>query len=404
MAYKQPEFRTVPEGGTDTGSFTSDTVICAGTTSTNSFQNVADTGITYEVLTSQGAGSLPAWAELSNATFFELLATDPSSPTIGQTWYNTTSNEFKGFLGGGGSGVWIVKASISAARSTCRMVGTGGDAFLFGTNSNAPTVITTERYNGTLNTWTTKANLDVIRQTPSGVGSSDDALCVGGLSTPSGVALTSVVRYNSGTNTWSSAAAYPLQFLSGMSGANGDATDAFIWGGQNNSGTTYKSSYKYDGVGDTWTSKADVSVTIGWNNGAGGGEFTSALSFGGRFDGIKTDHAEAYDGSANVWTTKADMNNVYTVNQGGGTSSNACLAFGGITDPGVTWSDTTEEYDGTSNTWSIKASMNTAVSDAGGCGTTLDALRAGGLLTGVRLSSSERYNASLGTVVIFDLS
>ena len=51
----------VAYGGTGNGSFTSYSLICAGTTSSGAFQNVSGLGSSGQVLTSNGAASLPTW-------------------------------------------------------------------------------------------------------------------------------------------------------------------------------------------------------------------------------------------------------------------------------------------------------------------------------------------------------
>ncbi len=51
----------VPFGGTGIASATAYAVICGGTTSTNPFQNVSGLGTAGQVLTSNGAGTLPTW-------------------------------------------------------------------------------------------------------------------------------------------------------------------------------------------------------------------------------------------------------------------------------------------------------------------------------------------------------
>lgn len=53
---------SVPRGGTGAATFTAFSVICAGTTATGNFQNVSGVGTLGQILTSQGAGSLPQWA------------------------------------------------------------------------------------------------------------------------------------------------------------------------------------------------------------------------------------------------------------------------------------------------------------------------------------------------------
>lgn len=54
---------TVPFGGTGNTTFTAYSVICAGTTSTGTFQNAVGTGTAAQVLTSNGAGALPTWQD-----------------------------------------------------------------------------------------------------------------------------------------------------------------------------------------------------------------------------------------------------------------------------------------------------------------------------------------------------
>lgn len=69
----------VGRGGTGNSTFTAFSVLCAGTTSTNPFQNVSGVGTAGQVLTSNGAGLLPTWetssgsgvtaAQVQNQTF-----------------------------------------------------------------------------------------------------------------------------------------------------------------------------------------------------------------------------------------------------------------------------------------------------------------------------------------------
>lgn len=60
----QPSFTTavVAGGGTGNATFTAYEVICGGTTTTGALQQVSGVGSSGQVLQSQGAGALPAWA------------------------------------------------------------------------------------------------------------------------------------------------------------------------------------------------------------------------------------------------------------------------------------------------------------------------------------------------------
>lgn len=91
-ASADPSFSTavVAGGGTGNTTFTAFSVICAGTTATNPFQNVSGLGTSGQVLTSQGAGALPQW---TNAP-----GTGTVNPgTAGQlAYYATTSSAVSG--------------------------------------------------------------------------------------------------------------------------------------------------------------------------------------------------------------------------------------------------------------------------------------------------------------------
>jgi hypothetical protein len=104
---------TVPFGGTGNTTFTAYSVILAGTTATGTFQNVLGVGAAGQVLTSAGAGAIPAWATPSAGTVSSVsgtagqidVATGTTTPVIsidpayvGQASINT--------VGTIGAGVW----------------------------------------------------------------------------------------------------------------------------------------------------------------------------------------------------------------------------------------------------------------------------------------------------------
>lgn len=101
MATKNAFYSNLPvevaKGGTGASSFTQYAVICGGTTATGALQSVASVGSAAQILTSNGAGALPTFqAAPTTNMVFQVLASDPASPTDGQVWYNSTSNSFKG--------------------------------------------------------------------------------------------------------------------------------------------------------------------------------------------------------------------------------------------------------------------------------------------------------------------
>ena len=100
MSYKRISPLTVPDGGTGKTSLTAYAVICGGTTTTGAIQSIASVGTSAQVLTSNGASTLPTFQTAPTSTqSFQSLSSDPGSPTTGQVWYNTTSNAWKGYNG-----------------------------------------------------------------------------------------------------------------------------------------------------------------------------------------------------------------------------------------------------------------------------------------------------------------
>ena len=70
----------VANGGTGNTTFTAYSVVCAGTTATNPFQNVSGLGTTGQVLTSNGAGTLPTWQTVSSTIFAITSVNHAASP------------------------------------------------------------------------------------------------------------------------------------------------------------------------------------------------------------------------------------------------------------------------------------------------------------------------------------
>ena len=85
----------VRDGGTGVASHTAYAVVTGGTTTTSPMQSIASVGTADQVLTSNGAASLPTF-QAAPTMSFQTLSSDPGSPVDGQVWYNTTTDLFKG--------------------------------------------------------------------------------------------------------------------------------------------------------------------------------------------------------------------------------------------------------------------------------------------------------------------
>ena len=86
---------TVPYGGTGNTTFTAYTLLCAGTTATGTFQNVASVGSANQLLTSAGASALPVWT----------TATYPATTTINQLLYSSAANTVTGLATANSAGL-----------------------------------------------------------------------------------------------------------------------------------------------------------------------------------------------------------------------------------------------------------------------------------------------------------
>jgi hypothetical protein len=82
----------------------------------------------------------------------EVVASDPANPTLGQIWYNSTSNTLKG-LGVTTAGSWATGNNMNTARSLLAGAGTQTAALGFGGYTGTANTGATEEYDGS--TWTT---------------------------------------------------------------------------------------------------------------------------------------------------------------------------------------------------------------------------------------------------------
>jgi len=390
MAYKRISPLPIIEGGTQRTSIDANTVVCGGTTATGALQNVSGVGESSQALTSQGAGSLPIWAELSNATFFEPLASDPSDPTVGQVWYNTTSQEFKGAIDGGSTPTWTTKASSGTSQGPYQgAAGDDTDGLVFGDIS---VVGLTQLYDGGTNSWSTKNSMNTSRKQAGGGGTTSDALGFGGgINTPTGV-LNSTESFD-GTN-WSAENNMNTARRE-LAGCGTTGSDCLSIGGWNNDfGGTIGTVERWNGT--SWTAKTSLNTVRKLLTSTGTG--SDALAVGGNTNaGTLLATNEQYDGTANTWSTKASMSNARRDPAAAGTVSDA-LVYGGVGSSGTT--GVTEQYNGTSNSWTTVDSMNTALATLGGCGLVTGALA---MLGGSVVT--EKYEGVVGpTIVVFDIT
>ena len=86
------------------------------------------------------------------------VASDPANPTLGQIWYNTTSNTLKGE--GYAAGSWATGGNLGTARLTGGGAGTQNAAVTIG-GYNGSAVAISEEYDGSV--WTSAGSLGTGR-------------------------------------------------------------------------------------------------------------------------------------------------------------------------------------------------------------------------------------------------
>jgi hypothetical protein len=107
----------------------------------------------------------------------EVVASDPANPTLGQIWYNSTSNTLKG----GGvttAGAWATGGNLPSPLYSGAGAGTQTAALMFGGVGPGGNSNVTYEYNGT--SWTPSNNLNRTTQQLAGGGTQTAGLAFGG--------------------------------------------------------------------------------------------------------------------------------------------------------------------------------------------------------------------------------
>ena len=286
------------------------------------------------------------------------LASDPTTTdSVGQFYYNSTSNAFKYVQPGGVAvGTWSSGGNLNTGRQEMTGSGVSQDSALAFGGDNGPGIVAlTETYNGT--SWTEVADLNTARSVLGGTGTATAALAVGGSGSTvntevwNGSGWTEVNNLNTGKYN-NSCAGITTAAIS-VGGGPAQSTQVELWNGTSWTETTEVNSAK-NGAASSGTSTATIStggmtppavaLTEIWNGSSwtevadlntarfqlnGFGLTTSALVFGGNTNTTMVANTEAWNGSA--WT---EVNDLATATQTMGSSSNASntngASFGGI--------------------------------------------------------------------------
>jgi hypothetical protein len=155
-------------------------------------------------------------------TSIKSVASDPSNPTNGEIWYNTTSNNFKA-AEASTSGTWTAGGNLGTGRNSLAGAGTQTAGLAFGGFDEFVTSNSTEEYNGT--SWTAGGNLGTGRGSLAGAGTQTAGLAFGNDSATEqydGSAWTAGGNLGTGRNTLAGAGTQTagLAFGGGFPGTN----------------------------------------------------------------------------------------------------------------------------------------------------------------------------------------
>jgi hypothetical protein len=314
-----------------------------------------------------------------------ITASDPSNPTEGQIWYNSTSNLLKGYQFATVN-AWATGGNLNNGRNRLGGAGSQTAALAFGGAFPAPTETSSalsESYNGT--SWTATPSLNTARQYIRGVGSVNTAcIAMGGYTGANSAATES---FNG--STWTTVNSMNTARL-GMQ-SFGIQTAAITTGGFSYSPNQYRADAE-SWNGTSWTTV--TSLPANRQNGGGFGTQAAGAVVSGQNDGGNVIPTSLWNGSS--WTdSPAGLNTSRAGASAAGTSQTAGLAFGGYT---TVYSGATETWNGSSWTTSPN-SMATGRYLPGPAGSQTAALAFGG--EGPDLAATEEWTgAALQTKTI----
>ena len=271
------------------------------------------------------------------------LSADPSTSTLGEVWYNSTSGTLKATVMSTES--WSSGTAFPGARWNTSGTGIKTAALVFGgsTGPGYPTFLNTT-FEGDGSSWTAGGTNPLQRIGQFGVGTQTATIAGGGYTEkpPASPLNTTAANTYNGT-AWTSITATPED--SKGAGASGTTTAALIYGSDIPSVTMNKDSYSWNGT--SWAEEGALNSDF-QNGGSGAPTENTAFASGSTFtEPAASTRFETYNGTA--WANGPAMGTATYQNRGFG-SSEECLSMGG--GPNIT---TVQKFDGSS--WSAAPSL-----------------------------------------------
>ena len=279
----------------------------------------------------------------------------------GQTWYNTTSKEFK-YTGSSTVGTWASGGNLPANRSAIPSCGTQTAALAAGgflTGSSPPAGnVKGDSYEYDGSSWTAGNSMGTAQYLGAAIGIQTAALIASGrVYSPSVAAKPATEEYD-GTN-WTAGGALSTARYNAAQG--GVSTAGFVAGGQSGPPNAFTNTEEYDG--SSFSSGGALSTARSGLSGAG--TLTSGLAITGHTAGNPVTYVSTtaeYDGSS--WTSGGAVNQSGKFRGAFGASQTAATIAGGFNSTNLT---ATENYDGTS--WATNPNgLPTATNDISNSG------------------------------------
>jgi hypothetical protein len=273
-----------------------------------------------------------------------IVSSDPSNPTQGQIWYNTTSGTLKG-LAFNATGSWSTSGNLNTARSLMSGgagAGTQTAALTFGGDSSGSILSATESFNGT--SWTTlPASMNTARLWNMGLGGQTTGLCIGGYT---GADTSATEKWNG--SVWTSSGG--LNTARRVATGFGSQTACIA---ANGAAPRKNSAESFNGT--SWTTLPNTNITAEGRASAAGSPQTAGIIFGGAGPPGDTTltTVESWNGSA--WTNLPTSMNVGRRYFGGvGSGPTDAFAYGG----GNPAFNSSESYNGSA--WTTAGTLSVA--------------------------------------------
>ena len=292
----------------------------------------------------------------------QVQSSDPSNPSKGQIWYNSTA----GVLKIAGAGAWSSGGSLNVAayRGVSSNAGTQTACINFGgTTPLSPTSALNEEYDGT--TWTEVGDMNTGRYNLMSAGTSTSCVAFGGKTPP-----TTAATEEWGGSSWVSNPS-PSGDLGGgryTSGAFGTLTAALCTAGDGTGGAGGYPTITEEYNGTTWSEVNDLPGSRYQISGAG--TQTAGIVAGGQAvpGHSKSTTCFEYDGTS--WAAGNAMGTGAAYNSMFGIQTDAKLCGNS---PAATL---VQDYDGTS--WATGTAMTTARFRESSAGTVIAGIVIGG--------------------------